>query len=179
MKPSVALGLTASALAIGAAMPAAAQQFYVGGGLDYGQTSLSSPLPDDGHLSTGSVLAGVTVPMGQQFYLGAELDTSLGANYSTDYGDTVDNITRLRAVAGYRFPTYSVFATLGAVQVKGALFDGDNGTSKGTTFSLGADVPVTGNLDLRFEVIRDQVDLFNVGYRWDNTSARVAAVYRF
>lgn len=44
----------------------------------------------------------------------------------------------------------------------------------GTTCGLGAQVPVSGNIDRRFEVIHDQVDSYAYGYKWDNTALRAA-----
>ncbi|WP_291834377.1 outer membrane beta-barrel protein [Limimaricola sp.] len=183
MKPSVLLGLTASTLAMGAALPATAQQFYVGGGFDYGSTTLTDDIANtyDSHLGAPTLLAGVMMPVSPQFYLGAEIDTSLGANLdsSSFSGGSVDNVSRLRAIAGYQLPNFSVFASLGAVQYNGALDSGATGTSNGTTYGLGAQVPVTSNMDVRFEVIHDQVNTFDYGYKWDNTALRAAAVFRF
>lgn len=178
-----ALALSASLIALSTGV-AAAQEYYIGLALEIGDTEMTDAIPMSypGDLTMGSVLAGVRVPTTNGFFFGAEAETSLFTNYDTAtfIGDEVDRITRLRALAGYDFETFSLFAAAGGAWLHGlpaGLGLGDN--ASGTTLGLGAEFPVGERVDLRIEAVSDRLDFQNGAYDWDNTALRLGAIIRF
>lgn len=178
-----ALAFSASLIAL-AAGSAAAQDFYLGLALEIGDTEMTDAIPTSypGDLTMGSVLAGVRFPTTNGFFFGAEAETSLFTNYDTAtfIGDEVDRITRLRALAGYDFETFSLFAAAGGAWLHGLpagplLEDSANGA----TFGLGAEIPVGERVDLRIEAVSDRLDFENGAYDWDNTALRLGAIIKF
>lgn len=177
------LAATASILALASATPAFAQNFYVGLGLEYGDTEMTDALGDDysGNLTMGSVFGGVRFPVNNWFF-GAEGETSIFADYSTDTftGDDLDRVSRLRGLAGYDFGGVSAFAAVGGAWVDGELSGpGLDDSADGMTYGIGAEFTVNDRWDLRAELIRDDVEFEDGSYSWENTSLRAGAIVKF
>ncbi len=176
--------ISASAIALAAGAPAAAQDFYVGATLEYGNTTMTDIIPStyDGDLTMMSVLAGVRFSTQSKLFFGAEVETSLFTDYNTDTftGDEVDGISRLRAMVGYDFGSFSGFAAVGRANLRGLPAGSglENGAS-GMTYGIGAEIPVSERVDLRLEAIRDDLEFENGSYSWDNTAVRVGAIVKF
>jgi hypothetical protein len=183
MNHKVRLALSASLLAL-TASGATAQEFYLGLALEIGDPEMTdiTPTTYPGDLTMGSVLAGVRFPTANGFFFGAEAETSLFTNYDTATfgGDEVDRISRLRALAGYDFQTFSLFAAAGRSWLDGLpAGPGLEGGAQGNTFGLGAEIPVSERIDFRLEAIHDDLNFENGSYSWDNTALRLGAIIKF
>ena len=138
---------------------AAAQDFYVGGALDYAY-------PHSGDTQTaGSLIAGVDVGYGQYGYGGeVEFGTHLagGGDFDT---------RRSRAFGAY---------DLGAISVRAAggltAYERPNETESGYNLGIGVQNDMGRHLSLRAEFIRDFMD---EGATAAVTTTRIAAFYRF
>lgn len=179
------LALTASIVALGAALPASATQFYVGAGLEVGNSEMSDAGSSefDGDLTAGSLIAGVLVPIDDKWFVAAEGETTLFTSYDPDVysgGDDIDRIWRLRARGGYDFGQWSVYGAVGGVWVEGpiagtALED----SADGLTYGAGVEYGVSDKIDLRLELIHDETEFESGSYEWDNTSLRAGATIKF
>jgi opacity protein-like surface antigen len=177
------IAASASILALITAAPAAAQDFYVGFGLEYGDTEMTDAIPVDysGDLTMGSLFGGVRVPA-NNFFFGAEAETSLFTDYSTSSftGDDIDRISRLRALGGYDWGAFAAFAAAGGAWVEGELSGpGLDDSANGWTYGLGGEYTINDRFDVRLEVIHDDVEFENGSYSWENTSLRAGAIVKF
>jgi opacity protein-like surface antigen len=181
MKTRARLALTVSFLALGAAAPSAVAgtDFYVGLGIEYGDSEVTPGV--EGELWAGSVIAGVQHTFPGNFFIGAEGETTLFANYEADGGTPgeIDRIWRLRGRAGYDFGQLSVFGAVGGVWVDGRVGIVIDDSADGLTYGGGIDYSVSEQIDLRLELIRDETELESGVYEWDNTSVRAGAVIKF
>lgn len=176
------LALTVSFLALGAAaQPAiAGTDFYVGLGIEYGDSEVVPGV--EGELWAGSVIAGVQHTFPGNFFIGAEGETTLFSNYEPEGGGSadIDRIWRLRGRVGYDFGQLSVFGALGGVWVDGPVgIVLTDDSADGITYGGGIDYSVSEQVDLRLELIRDETELESGIYEWDNTSVRAGAVIKF
>lgn len=150
---------TLTALAMTLAAPVAAQEVYVGAGLDYG-------FPHSGDSEGfGSFVAGVIFDAGP---VGLGIEGDVGGQISDGDGR---NTARVRALLTYDFGRFTGIASAGVVQ-----YERDGDTFDGEAFGLGAQIPITANLDGRLDIIRDFVGgdfLTNV------TTTRLALLYKF
>lgn len=183
MGKRAALAISASLVALTAGA-AWAQEYYLGLALELGDTEMRDAVGGSypGDLTMGSVLAGVRFPTANGFFFGAEAETSLFTNYDTAsfLGDEVDRITRLRALAGYDFETFSLFAAAGGAWLSGLpAGPGLDDSASGGSLGLGAEIPVGERVDFRVEAISDRLDFENGAYDWDNTALRLGAIIRF
>jgi len=175
---------TASLLALTVAGPAAAQNFYVGAAVEFGDTEMSDAVGGDysGELTMGSVIAGVRFTTASNFFFGAEGETSLFTDYETDTftGDDVDRISRLRAIGGYTFDRWSVYAAAGGAWLEG--LPGGAGledSADGYTYGLGGEYSLNDRFNLRVEAIRDDLEFEDGSYGWENTALRAGAIVKF
>ena len=136
---------------------AAAQDFYIGGGIDL-QT------PHDGEQTVASTILG-----GAQFgagpvTFGPELEMNL-----TNGGDY--NALRVRGIARHDTGTIALMASIGYSN-----YDIEGGSAiDGVNYGLGMDYGLTDRIDLRAEIIRDYA-------RNDDmlvTNVRFGAIYGF
>jgi len=153
------LTATLTALAMSIAAPVAAQDLYVGGGLDYGY-------PHSGDSETfGSFVAGVIFDVGP-FGVGIEGDVG------TQFSDGDDRETsRVRGLVTYDFGRVTGIASVGGVQYK----LGDT-TYNGETFGLGAQMPLSSMFEARGEFMRDFV---GGGFGTNVTTTRLSVLYKF
>src|SRR5690348_11169722 len=123
----VSLAVSASALAFAAASPAAAQNFYLGVGVEHGIDGNLHALGTDysNDLNMGSVIGGVQFNSGN-FFFGAEGETTLFTDYDSDWCSCadLDRVSRARAIGGYDFGQVSAFAAVGKVWVDGDVTGG-------------------------------------------------------
>lgn len=187
MKARSTLLLTASALVMGLCAPAQATQFYVGAGLEVGSSKMSDEFGNhaDADLVTGSVIVGAVMPLGTNWFVSAEGETTLFTSYDSDVytgNEDVDRIWRLRARGGYDFGQWAIYGALGGVWVDGDVAgEFEPGSPDGVTYGGGVEYAFDDRIDLRLEVIRDETDYNNADgtYEWDNTSLRAGAVIKF
>lgn len=185
MKIRTQLALTASILALTAAVPARATQFYVGAALEVGNSEMTDAVSQtfDGDLTTGSIIVGVLVPVDDKWFVAAEGETTLFTSYDPDNysgSDDIDRIWRLRARGGYDFGQWSVYGAVGGVWVEGPIAGvGLDDSASGLTYGAGIEYGVTDQVDLRLEVIRDETEFESGSYEWDNTSLRAGATIKF
>lgn len=150
---------TLTALTMMLAAPVAAQELYVGAGLDYG-------FPHSGDSATfGSFMAGVSFDVGP---VGIGIEGELGEQLGDGDGRET---SRVRGLLSYDVGSFTGFASYGTVQYErgAATFDGQ-------TFGFGGQMPVTGNLDGRLEFIRD---IFDGDFETDVTTTRLSVLYKF
>ena len=174
--------ISASLLALAAGSPAAAQNFYVGAGVETSVESDLSALGTDfsNDLTMGSVLGGVRFNH-SNFFFGAEGETSLFTDYDSDWSPAseLDRVSRLRAIGGYDFGAFSAFGAVGGVWTEGELAGpGLADSADGTTWGVGGEYSINDRWDVRLEYINDEVE-FDSGYEWQNSSVRAAAIVKF
>ena len=174
--------ISASMLALIAATPAAAQEFYAGLGLEFGNNEMGDAVGNDydGEQTLGSVLGGVRLNAGNWFF-GAEGETSVFADYDSDFfGADLDRVSRLRAIGGYDFGGFAGYAAVGGAWVEGELAGaGLDDSAEGMTYGIGGQYTINDRWDARLEVIHDDVEFQNGTYDWENTSLRAAAIVKF
>lgn len=139
---------------------ASAQDFYLGGSVDY-----ATPHSGDAHASVG-LMGGVA------FNRGAPLSFAGQAEYSAPLaGSDNYDAARLRGLASYDFGGFAGVGGLGVTQYR------DGGTNyNGFNFSLGVDVKLqSGPATVRVEMVRDFMD----DYGTDVTTTRVGYMYNF
>ncbi|WP_458791296.1 hypothetical protein [Yoonia sp. MH D7] len=137
---------------------ASAQDIYAGVALDYG-------LPHSGDAQTAaSLLVGGSYSLGTMAIAG-EAEYGAAATFGGDY-DTA----RLRLIGSYDFGSVTALASLG-----GTYYDAGADTFTGYNFGVGAQMPITGALDIRGEIMRDMMD----DYGTNVTTTRLAAIYTF
>lgn len=166
--------LSVSFLALTAAHPGLAQDYYVG--LAYGQDDIeiAGADYDDEFKDTWALYGGVRFESGQVFY-GAELDysTSSGQNFVND-GDT----WRLRGLVGTSVGPVDVYAALG-----GGQFDAGRTTIHGgdgadiLTYGVGVEYEIADGVNLRGEYLRDEWDF--VGYEFERDTFRIGVSKEF
>ncbi len=138
---------------------ALAQDFYVGGSLDY-------LFPHSGDAQTvGAVIAGLGIDTGPFAVIG---EAEYGAQIA---GDNDYDTARIRVLGSYDWGDYTLRAGGGVTEY----YFGDD-TSGGYNFGFGAERAVTPNIRLRGELIRDFMDnTFTAAV----TTTRVAVLYSF
>lgn len=184
MSSRIPLAATVSLLTLAAAGPVAAQNFYAGVGVEFGDTEMSDAVGGDysGNLTMGSVIAGVRVTTASNFFFGLEGETSLATSYDTDTisGDEVDRISRLRAVGGYNFDRWSVFAAAGGTWLEGQPGGaGLEDSADGYNYGLGGEYSINDRFNVRLEAIRDDLEFEDGSYGWENTALRAGAIVKF
>jgi opacity protein-like surface antigen len=177
------LALSASVFALAAASPAMAQNFYVGLGLEGSiDTQMSDAVGSDfdSELTMGSVIGGVRLNH-NNFFFGAEGETSLFAEYDSDFSTAdLDRVSRLRAIGGYDFGSISGFAAVGGAWVEGELAGpGLDDPADGWTYGIGGEYTINDRFDIRVEAIHDDVEFEDGTYSWENTSLRAGAIVKF
>lgn len=136
---------------------AQAQDAYVGVALEYGKLS------EDNSQTAASVLAGAEFDVGIAT-VAIEAEYGAASTFGGDY-DT----TRLRLIGGYDLGGATALASIG-----GASYSGGDIKVDGISYGLGVQMPVTNSLDLRGEVLYDDIsELDGV------TTGRIAAIYSF
>lgn len=148
-----------TALAMTFAAPVAAQELYVGAGVDYG-------FPHAGDSETfGSFVAGVIFDVGP---VGIGVEGDVGQQLGD--GDGRDT-TRVRGLLTYDFGFFTGIASAGTVQ-----YERDNRVFDGEAYGLGGQMPITSNLDGRLEVIRD---FLGANFGTNVTTSRLSVLYKF
>lgn len=151
--------LTIAAFAM--ASPVAAQDLYVGAGVDYG-------LPHSGDAQgIGSFIAGVTFDGGDTLGFGVEGELGQPIGDSGDRRET----SRVRGMLSYEFGAVTGLASVGAVQ-----YELGQQTFNGDTVGLGAQMSFTESLDGRFELMRDFMD---DDYGTNVTTTRLGVLFQF
>ena len=151
--------ILAATMAI-AATSASAQDFYLGGTVDY-----ATPHSGDEQTSVG-LMGGV------EFGAGGPLGFAVQGEYSTPRAATNDyDAARLRGLASYDFGGFAAVGGVGVTRYTQGSTDFD-----GYNFSLGVDAKLgTGPGTVRAELVRDIMDDFGT----DVTTARVGYKYNF
>jgi opacity protein-like surface antigen len=129
----------------------------------------------------GSVIGGVRFNH-NNFFFGAEGETSLFTDYSSDWStlSELDRVSRLRAIGGYDFGAISAFVALGGVWTEGELAGpGIEDSADGTTWGIGGEYSLNDRWDVRLEYIHDEVEFADGTYEWENSSLRAGAIVRF
>jgi len=151
--------ILAATMAI-AATGASAQDFYLGGSVDYAK-------PHSGDEQTSVGLMG-----GVEFGSGGPLGFAAQAEYSTPRAGAEDyDAARLRGLASYDFGGFAAVGGVGITRYR------DGGTDyKGYNFSLGVDAKLgDGPGSVRVEMVRDIMD----DYGTDVTTTRIGYKYNF
>ncbi|MBI1211224.1 MAG: outer membrane beta-barrel protein [Alphaproteobacteria bacterium] len=180
----IPLAIPASFLALAAATPAHAQQnFYLGLGVEHGWTEMDDAVGGkyDGDLTALDVLGGARFWQDNYFF-GAEVETTLATDYNTDSftGDDLDHVTRLRGLFGYDFGDITGFVAAGGTWVNGPLAGpGLDDSADGWNLGIGGEYDINDMFSVRLEAIHDHTDFENGSYEWHNTSIRAAAIVRF
>jgi len=178
----IPLALSASFFALAAAAPAHAQNFYVGLGVERGDTSVDTNGGGnyDGDITNLSVLGGVRFHAGDWVY-GAEGETTLSTDDNMQFGTggNIDRVSRLRAVGGYQFGNWTALAAAGGTWVDGSPFAGFSDGASGWNVSVGGEYSISERFGVRAEVIHDQTDFNDGNYEWTNTSLRASAIVKF
>lgn len=152
--------IIAAATLTGLAMPAAAQDAYVGLGYDY-----STPHSGEDQDSVTGLL-GVTFGSGP-----------IGYGVEADFGQAIDDkagsvdAMRLRAVGSYDFGKVTALVSAGGTQ-----YDIDGATYDGYNYGVGGQMDVGAASAVRLEVIRDVMDDDKIS---DTTNTRLAYIYKF
>jgi len=160
---------------------AAAQEFYVGTAYEAASGSIdeSGSTVSDTDIKALQALAGARFQIGSLGFLGGEVETSIDNSYSDTasvYGG-LDRVQRIRAVAGTKVGSATIFATIGQASYNLNLSPSGD-TLDGTTFGIGGEFSVGKNLSIRAEAIHDSVD-GGTDTRIDSTSIRAGAVINF
>ncbi|MDX8350990.1 hypothetical protein [Cognatiyoonia sp. IB215182] len=141
------------------ASAANAQDFYVGGGIDY-----HFPHSGDDQVVT-SLIAGLEMDAGP-FAISGEAE--FGARIA---GDNDYDTARVRGLISYDWRDYALHVSGGITEY---YFDDDN--AGGYNFGLGAAREINDTLAIRGELIRDFMDnTFTAAV----TTSRVAVIYKF
>jgi predicted porin len=173
--------LSASALAVMAAQPLMAQNFYVGLGTEFGNGTALSIVSNDTELQAFSLLAGGRYTFANKMFLGGEIETSISTGYSIEgFDQSFDNLQRARVLLGYDFGKFAAFGAYGTGRAEGNLTGFGVGTFSGKTWGIGGEYDLNDRIGLRVEAMRDDFDYENnSGYGWENQSVRAAAVVKF
>jgi len=176
------LALSASVFALAMATPAHAQNFYVGLGVEKGNTSVDThPGSLDGDITDVSVFGGVRFNAGNWVY-GAEGETTLSTDDSLQFGlgGDIDRVSRLRALGGYQFGQWTLFATAGGTWVDGSPFvSGFSDGASGWNAGVGGEYSLNEHFSLRGEYIHDATDFNDGNYEWTNDALRASAIVKF
>lgn len=151
---------------------------YVGAQLGYADIdSNGGGLDGDGWL--GGVHAGYRWDFGQ-FVAGAELDyDAADIDLGTTAGDTLDDVARLKLMAGTELGNSLVYATAGAAHAN-ATVGGAGLSDNGWFLGAGLDVPVTGNWTVGGEILQHRFDDFDgSGVDLDATTLKAKVSLRF
>lgn len=179
----IPLVIPASFIALAAATPADARNFYVGFGLEHGWTEMNDAVGGefDGDMTALDVFGGVRF-WADNFILGAEIETTLTVGSDTDFGgnDDLDRVSRLRGLVGYDFGEFSAFVAGGGTLVNGDLAGpGLDDSAGGWNIGVGGEYDFNDVFAVRLEAIHDQTEFENGSYEWNNTGIRVGAIVRF
>lgn len=183
-----------SATALLVALPAAAQDFYVGVGGEYASGTRSDfNGEDDRETSVGYVLAGATFDLNGRSYVGGEVETSfgdiaVGDQFSKGGGDAVaDRRIRLRGIYGMDMGDYSLFFGFGVTRMSGESLGSEPvvpvSELDGYNIGVGVDFDITPSVGSRVELIYDDLSgsggdsFYDVDY--SSTSLRAAVTYKF
>lgn len=152
--------------------------FYVGGQIGYGDLDA-----DNGTTSssvsgaTYGLLAGYNYDFRNNFVLGAEV--SYDWSDISGSGIEVDNLTTLKAKAGYTVGSSLLYATAGWSWAD-ASFAGNDYSDNGWVAGVGVDYLLNPNWIVGAEVLyRDFSDFDGTGVDADGTTFAVKAAYRF
>jgi opacity protein-like surface antigen len=152
--------------------------FYAGAQLGYADVD-SNGAGLDGNGWLGGVHAGYRWDFGQ-FVAGAELDyDSASIDLGAVEGDELDDIARLKLIAGTEFGNSLVYATAGAARAS-ATVGGVDLSDNGWFLGAGVDVPVAGNWTVGGELMQHQFDDFDgTGVDLDATTLKAKVSLRF
>jgi opacity protein-like surface antigen len=172
------LFLTVSFAALAAAPGVAnAQNFYLGLGVERGDTSID-PVDVDGEMTNVAVFGGVRLSAGN-FFFGGEGETSLSTEVEFDGGGSgdIDRASRLRALAGYDFGQISIFGAAGGTWISDDDAIGDD--VDGWNYGVGGEFDFNDRFSARLEYIHDEGEFFDGNYEWSNDALRAGAIVKF
>lgn len=150
--------------------------FYMGGQLGYGDVGSTGALGGDG--MTAGLLGGYRMDFGQ-FVAGVEgnydwADIDLGG-----VGNSLDNIARLKLLAGYDMGPALIYGSLAAVRADATLA-GVSASDNGWGAGLGVDYALTDRVTLGGEVMEHRFDNFaGSGTDIDATTVNARVGFRF
>ncbi len=152
--------------------------FYAGATLGYGKAEA----PDSANKGDG-VVGGVQAGYRWQFNNGAVVGLEGqyvgGGTDLTTPGDKLSSVGRVKLQAGGDVGGTLLYATAGAARAE-ATVGGVKGSDNGYFYGLGIDRPVSSNVNLGAEILRDQFDNFKgTGTDVKNTSIGLRANFKF
>lgn len=178
---AVSIGLAAFAL------PAAAQEFYAGGALSFGEIDLGEFYGNaSSDIQSLDVFGGARFDLGSNFFVGVELQAGFGDGYIVDTFTDAGNADGFQGELhiGYAMDWGRIygFAGLGKTDLTG-LGNRDVTTESDVTLGgAGADIAVSDNLSVRVEIELSTISVTdNCCGTYDATSRElsVGAVYAF
>lgn len=170
---AMALVTTVGAVGSVSAQSASEGQFYGGLGIASEQFAISDgfdALSDSS--SNTSVLLGYKYATESDFFFAGEFD------YTFHSSTFLDTTARVRGLAGMQFGDVEAFISFGASRQNTS--GGPQGVD-GRNYGIGAQYPVSENIDIRLEYIRDEYENFDGKYTnvWSVDSIRAAAIFNF
>ncbi|MBP9950885.1 MAG: porin family protein [Cypionkella sp.] len=150
---------------------------YIGAQLGYGDvTSTGGVL--DGNGSIGGIHAGYRMDYGK-FVGGAEISYDVANIDIGTFGDTLDNVARLKLIAGADLGKTLVYASVGAARAN-ATIGGVDMSDNGFEFGVGADYALSDRWTVGGEVMAHRFnDFAGSGVDLDATTIQAKVAYRF
>lgn len=151
--------------------------FYAGAALGYGNVDSSGGVLD-GYGALGGVLAGYRYDFGSTV-AGIELDYDTSDVDLNGGADSLDDVARLKLMAGYEFGRALVYGTVGAAQAN-ATVGGADLSDTGYFGGLGVDYAVTDRIGVGGELLQHSFDDFDgSGVDLDVTTVKARVFLQF
>jgi outer membrane immunogenic protein len=151
--------------------------FYAGAALGYGNVD-STGGALDGSGALGGVLAGYRYDFGSTV-AGVELDYDTSDVNLNAGADSLDDVARLKLMAGYEFGRALVYGTVGAAQAS-ATVGGVGLSDTGYFGGLGVDYAVTDRIGVGGELLQHSFDNFDgSGVDLDVTTVKARVFLQF
>ncbi len=151
--------------------------FYAGAALGYGNVD-STGGALDGYGALGGVLAGYRYDFGRTV-AGIEVDYDASDVDLNGGADSLDDVARLKMMAGYEFGRALVYGTVGAAQAN-ATVGGADLSDTGYFGGLGVDYAISDRLGVGGEVLQHSFDNFDgSGVDLDATTVKARVFLQF